>query len=146
MVFWFGSGFRFSFVVWFLPLPCLVLASVCSVSFFVWWAWQVKRFVSVAPPKFGFGLGLAGFRRLPESPAATFGFCWVAFSSICLVLASASGCPHTSVARFRFGQVVLPARLCGYRLFWVGLGLLLRLGLCAFVPAASACKPGWAGS
>ena len=48
MVFWFGSGFRFSFVVQFLPLPCLVLASVCSVGFFVWLAWQVKRVVSVA--------------------------------------------------------------------------------------------------
>ena len=94
-------------------------------------------------------LGLAfWFRRLPESLPTTFSFCWVAFSGICLVSSLAAGGPHTSVARFRFCQVVRPARLCGYRLFWggvwVGVGLLLRLGVCAFVPAASACELGLA--
>jgi len=51
------------------------------------------------------------------------------------VLALAAGCPHTSLARFGFGQVVLPARLGGCRLFWVGV-----LGRAwAFVAAGVVC-------
>ena len=84
------------------------------------------------------------FRRLPEFLAATLGLCWAVLSGICLALALAAGCPHTSVARFRFCQVVPPAAFVvagslGLA-FLVEHGLLLLLRLCAFVPAASACS------
>jgi hypothetical protein len=41
-----------------LLLPWLVLASVCSVGFFVWLAWWVKRLVYVAQQNSVLGLAL----------------------------------------------------------------------------------------
>jgi len=76
---------------------------------------------------------------LPANSAVCFS---AEVSCPAFLLALVSSCLHTSAAKFSLYQIVLPAHLCGCRLFWVGLRLLWRLGLCAFVSAASACKLG----
>ena len=111
---WFGLPFLICSLA-FTPLPCLVLASVCSVGCFFGRLGGLSSWFPLLS-KTQFLAWPCRFRRLPESLAVTLGLGWAVFSGICLVLALASGCLHTSVARFRFCQVVLPASLCGCRL------------------------------